>query len=350
MIKNKKTKNVKITRFKRFKRAIAAVFAAIACVLPVGLAGAGCGSGADSGGITVLCTIFSEYDWVKQIISGVTDENGAPALNVKLLGENGIDMHNYEPSAADTMTIGKCAAFVYVGGESDDWVEAAIKSSGNKTLVKINLFEILNDKGLLLCEEEDDHEGEEHDHDGACEYDEHVWLSLKNAQVIVDALCDKICLLDSANAQKYKQNASEYNAKLSELDKSYENAVEKATYDTLVFGDRFPFAYLLNDYGIKHDAAFSGCSADSEASFKTIIRLAEKVDELNLPAIIKIDGATHEIAETVKENTANKNQRIIEFNSMQSVKKAQIESGLTYISVCEQNLNALKIALGVLEK
>lgn len=331
----------------RFKRVLVALLAVFACVLPAALAG--CNKN-DDDGITVLCTIFPEYDWAKQIVNGVTDENGNQIINVKLLGDRGVDMHSYNPSIADIASIAKCDAFVYVGGESDEkWITSAIKSADNSDMVQIRLFDVLEAKGMLLCEDEHDHEGEDHDHEEACEYDEHVWLSIKNAQAIVDALCEKFCALDGANAQKYKQNASEYNAKLAELDKAYESTVKKATYDTLVFGDRFPFAYLLNDYGIKHDAAFSGCSAESEASSETIIRLARKVDELNLPAIIKIDGATHRIAEQIKETTTNKNQVLIELNSMQSVTKSQIDAGLSYVSVCEQNLTALKTALGVIE-
>ncbi len=349
MTKNKKFKDLKDLIYKTKCFLLCAI--AVVCAMPMILGGCS-GDEQENGNPTIVCTIFPEYDWVKQITSGVTDENGNSALNVKLLGENGVDMHNYKPTIADIATIGKCAAFVYVGGESDQWVDEAIISSENKNLVQINLFDVLSEKGMLLCEEEE--EGEEHDHDhdheGDCEYDEHVWLSIKNAQAIVDALCDKICALDSANEQKYKQNASEYNAKLAELDKAYEAAVKNATYDTLVFADRFPFAYLLNDYGIKHDAAFSGCSAESNASFETRARLAKTVDSLKLPAIMKIDGSTTDLAEAVKETTTNKNQRILELNSMQSVKKVQIEGGLTYISVCEQNLATLKIALGVVEE
>lgn len=349
---NRKKLNFKIKT--RVLKAVALIFSLIAAFSAFA-ACAGCaGSNAANDKISVVCTIFPQYDWAKQIINGVNDENGEPVINLSLLGGSGVDMHSYSPTVADIATISKCNAFIYVGGESDDkWVQNALKTAANKNLIEIRLFDVL--EGDLLCEEhthEESGESEEHDHDHgaeACAYDEHVWLSIKNAQKAVNAICEKICALDSANAQEYTKNAQEYIQKLAALNEDYASAVQKATYKTLVFGDRFPFAYLCNDYGIAHYAAFSGCSAESEASFETIIKLANKVDELGLPAIIKTEGASHAIAEKVKDNVTQVSPRILVLDSMQSVTKSQIEGGFSYVSACEANLKILKTALGVIE-
>ena len=184
-----------------------------------------------------------------------------------------------------------------------------------------------------------------HDHHEETEYDEHVWLSLKNAELYVNKIAEDLSALDTANAESYKKNAEAYNKQLSELDTQYADVVKKATNKYLLFGDRFPFRYLVDDYGIKYYAAFVGCSAETEASFETVSFLAKKMDELGLKHVMTIEGPNKKIAETIIQNTKDKNQDILTLNSMQSTTEQDIESGETYLGIMQQNLEVLKKAL-----
>ena len=195
--------------------------------------------------------------------------------------------------------------------------------------------------GEDLCEHM---EGHGHDHEE--EADEHVWLSLKNAKTLVAAIADALQELDPDNKDTYAANTSAYIEKLSALDGAYQSAVDGAARKTVLFGDRFPFRYLVDDYGLRYYAAFAGCSAESEASFETVSFLAKKVDELKLPCVLTIEGKNHKIAETIVENTAEKNQKILTMDSMQSTTSEDVANGTTYLSVMEQNLSMLKEALG----
>ena len=199
------------------------------------------------------------------------------------------------------------------------------------------------------CEHEDADEhddAKEHDHEEEAEYDEHVWLSLKNAQTLCSAISAVLQQIDPDNKDTYAANASAYIKKLSALDADYQAAVDAATRKTVLFGDRFPFRYLAEDYGLRYYAAFAGCSAESEASFETISFLAGKVDELNLPCVLTIEGVQHKIAETIVRNTAAKNQKVLTMDSMQSTTSKDAANGTTYLSVMERNLSVLKEALG----
>ena len=177
------------------------------------------------------------------------------------------------------------------------------------------------------------------------EYDEHVWLSAKNAGTLCNAIAAALEEIDPANKEIYAANAKSYQEKLSALDAEYQSAVDNAARKTVLFGDRFPFRYLVDDYGLSYYAAFAGCSAESEASFDTISFLAHKVDELNLPCVLTIEGAKHKIAETIVQNTVEKNQKILTLDSMQSTTTTDVENGTTYLSVMEDNLDILKQAL-----
>ena len=261
-----------------------------------------------------------------------------------MLLDNGVDLHSYQPTADDLIKISDCDLFVYVGGESDEWVEDALKSAANKDRKVINLLEILGDS----VKEEETVEGmqeEEGDHEEK-EYDEHVWLSLKNAQTLVGAISAALQELDPGNKDTYATNAAAYIEKLSALDGEYQAAVDAATYKTLLFGDRFPFRYLVDDYGLSYYAAFVGCSAESEASFETVSFLAKKVEELKLPCVLTIEGKNHKIAETIVQNTAGKNQKILTMDSMQSTTSQDVARGTTYLSLMAKNLDVLKEALG----
>ena len=187
---------------------------------------------------------------------------------------------------------------------------------------------------------------EGHDHEHEEEADEHVWLSLKNAETLVGAISDALQELDPDNKDTYAANASAYIEKLSALDGAYQSAVDGAARKTVLFGDRFPFRYLADDYGLSYYAAFSGCSAESEASFETVSFLAKKVDELKMPCVLTIEGKNHKLAETIVQSTAGKNQKVLTMDSMQSTTSEDVANGTTYLSAMEQNLSVLKEALG----
>ena len=313
--------------------------------------------------ISIVTTIFPEYDWVREIVG-----NHADKFEITYLMNKGVDLHSYQASAEDIAKVSSADLFIYVGGESDTWAEDAIAEATNKDMKVINLLNSLGSdvkeeevvEGMAAEDEHDhdhseeakdhDHSEEDKDHDHAkegeeVEYDEHVWLSLKNAQKLVMDIEANIESLDPDNAADYAANAQAYVKKLEELDKEYQKAVDESSVKYILVGDRFPFRYLVDDYGLKYSAAFVGCSAETEASFDTITFLAGKLDELGLKNVVTIENSNQKIAKTIIENTKNKDQGLLVLNSLQSVSQKDIDGGLTYLSVMKDNLEVLKKAL-----
>ena len=300
--------------------------------------------------LSIVCTIFPEYDWVKQVLG-----DHAADTDLTYLLDSGMDLHSYQPTAMDMAKIAECDLFVYVGGESDEWVEDALAEAVNKDMQVINLMDVMGDAAKEEevkegMEHDHDHDEEEHEHDheheeDETEYDEHVWLSLKNAKKVCTEITEKLSILDNANKDDYKANLDAYTAQLDKLDGDFKTLTDGAKQKTLVFGDRFPFRYFVDDYGLDYYAAFVGCSAETEASFETIVFLAEKTDELGCSTVFTIENSDHKIAQTIIDNTKAKNQSIAELNSLQSVTKDQIGSGVTYLSLMQSNYDVLKDAL-----
>ena len=298
--------------------------------------------------IKVVTTIFPEYDWVMQILGDKADK-----ADVTMLLDKGVDLHSYQPSTADIAKISEADVFIYVGGESDEWVEDVLKEAKNKKLKVINLMDVMGDKAKEeevkegMQEEEEEHAEEAKDgkEEEEVEYDEHVWLSLKNAKIFTKKIADVLSEVDKDDAKTYQANYESYAKKLDDLDKKYADAVASAKNKTLVFGDRFPFRYLVNDYGLDYYAAFVGCSAESEASFETVTFLAKKIDELGLGNVLTIEGKNHKIAKTVVDNTKNKDQKVLTMDSMQSTTSKDVKDGATYLGIMEKNLEVLKEAL-----
>ena len=300
---------------------------------------------------SIVCITYPEYDWVMNILG-----DKAANFNVTLLQNNGTDLHSYQASIKDIAKISVCDMLVFVGGESDEWVEKAVTEAKNKNMVVVNMMEALGDKvkeeevveGMQAEEEEEeddhDHDGHHHHHDEV-EYDEHVWLSLRNAATLVQTLAQKIAALDPANANVYKANAVSYAKELLDLDAQCKKAVAAAAKKTILFGDRFPFRYLADDYNLKYYAAFVGCSAETEASFETVIFLAKKVDELGLNAVLTIEKSDKKIAKTIVSNTKKKSAEILEMDSLQSITQKDIKAGRSYLSAMKSNLEVLKKTL-----
>jgi len=303
--------------------------------------------------VKIVATTFPVYDWTRAILGDRVDQ-----VDLVLLQQSGVDLHSYSPTASDLRTIVSCDLFLFVGGESDEWAERALALEGaNPKRQSLNLIKSL---GRAAKEEkivegmehshhhnDDAHKGHEHhhhDHEVEHEIDEHVWLSLRHASTLVKAIAAELASIDPANAATYRSNAAAYCDKLSALDRAYSEAVGSASRKTILVADRFPFRYLADDYGLEYYAAFAGCSAESEASFKTIMFLAKKVNEHDLPVILTIEGARHKIAETVRRTTRKRNQRILTLDSLQSTTGEEARTA-RYLDVMERNLDVLKEAL-----
>lgn len=294
--------------------------------------------------LSVVSTVFPAYDWVRELV-GEDNQN----VEVTWLMKNGVDVHSYQPTVDDLVSIANCDVLVYVGGESESWMKEALAQGGKEGRVVVNLMEELGEgvkeeEPLPGVEEDHDHD---HNHEEGHEHemDEHIWLSLKHAVTLTQALAQKLGQVDPHHAQNYLEAQKSYQTKLEQLDQAYQSMVQGAKYDTVLFCDRFPFRYLLDDYGIQYYAAFSGCSAETEASFETVAFLATTLEGLDLPCVLTIEGSDGSLARTVWENTNQNKQTVAQLNSLQAVTQQQAQQGLTYLSAMEANLQALTQAM-----
>lgn len=286
--------------------------------------------GKDDGKLDIVTTIFPSYDFAKEI----SGDNA----NITMLLKSGQESHTYEPTTQDILSIQNCDLFIYVGGENDAWVDDILESFDEPVTV-IKMMDCVQ-----LCEEvhiegTDDHD-HEHDHDH--ETDEHVWTSPKNAMAISQEICDTLCEIDEDNKDEYKKNCENYLSELQKLDGEIREVVESAKRDTLVFGDRFPFLYFAQEYGLNYYAAFSGCSTETEPSAKTIAFLIEKIESEDIPAVLYIEFSAQTVADSIAEQTGTKSLLL---HSCHNVTKEEIEDGASYISLMEGNIEVLKEAL-----
>ena len=288
--------------------------------------------------LRVVATVFPAYDWARVILGAEADHT-----TLTLLADNGIDLHGYQPSVQDSAALSRADVLIYTGGESDAWVDGAIKTATNHAMQTVSLIAALGERAKAE-ETVAGMQADEPDQDDTA-YDEHVWLSLQNAPLLCAAIADALCAADEMNASAYRANLAAYTAELAALDADYRAAIGAAPTKTLVFGDRFPFRYLTDDYGLAYYAAFAGCSAETEASFRTIAFLAEKADALALPAVLHIETSDGKIARTSVQNTQAKSARVLMLDSMQSVTARQIAAGATYLGIMRKNLAVLQEAL-----
>lgn len=279
---------------------------------------------------TIIATNFPAYDFAREITKGSD-------IEVKMLLKPGSESHDYEPSPKDIISISKASMFIYVGGESDEWVDDLLDTIDTSNIQIVKMIDEVNAvyeetvDGMTIEEDEEEEE-----------YDEHVWTSPRNVIAISRAITDKVHKIDPENYSLYESNYSSYKFKLEELDNSFKDVVNNSNRKELIFADRFPFRYFVDDYGLGYYAAFPGCSSETEASAKTISFLINKVKEDNIPVILTIEFSNKKIAKTISKETGAK---ILEFNSAHNISKEDFENGKTYLDIMNDNLKVLKEAL-----
>lgn len=293
-------------------------------------------SNSNSDKIQVVASIFPAYDWAKQII-GDTDR-----IELSLLVKNGSDLHSYQPSVDDIISISNSSVFIYNGGESDTWVNGVIKTGGSDKTIYVNLMERL---GSHLVEEEEvegmqNSEPEEIEESGP-EYDEHVWLSLDNAAYLCQFIAESFAAADPENSTVYKQNADNYISKIAELKSQYQNIFSQTRNNTIIVCDRFPFRYLTDEFGLKYYAAFSGCSAETEASFETVAFLANRLKELNKTTVFRLESSSNRLCETVIASSKISDCSIVSLDSLQSTTLKQALDGKNYLDTMKYNLEKI---------
>ncbi len=299
----------------------------------------GCGQNLSHGGKRIVCTIFPLYDWMRELTAG------ADGVETVLVADNGVDMHSYQPTTGDIVDISTCDMLVYIGGDSDRWVEETALRSGSEKMTRLPLLELMGEDALCAAPH-DHHDEEHHHHHGEDAKDEHLWLSPSAALKLCALLTNELCVMDEANASVYRANFESYSARLEELDRNYRTAAEESRRDMLLFADRFPFRYLADDYSLEYSAAFDGCEAETEAGFETVTRLAARLDDHDLGCVLIIDGSRPDLARTIIAASDSPGAEILTLDSMQSVSGEDIAGGVTYLSIMEENLNVLRQALG----
>ncbi len=292
---------------------------------------------------SIVCTTFPQYDWVKNVIRGNESK-----FDLTLLLDKGTDLHNFQPSAKDIIKVSAADLFIYVGGESDEWVEDALKEAVNKKMIALNLVELLGDgakeEEIVEGMEGDEDEEDESEEEGP-EIDEHVWLSFDNAILYTTEISKALCQLDASDADLYSKNAESYKASLAALKGEFGSLCNSSKRKIVLFGDRFPFRYLVDEFDLTYFAAFVGCSAETEASFETIVFLSNKVNEYELPVVFTIENADGKIANTIISTSGRNDVKVMEMDSLQSITAKQIQDGANYLDAMRKNLEVLKVAL-----
>ncbi len=321
----------------------------ILIILLVVLPTTSCGSQVKNETVTIVTTVFPEYDWVKNILGNHTE-----GIELILLTENGTDLHSFQPTVSDIAKISSCDILICTGGISDTWIDDALKAAPNDERTVIKLMSLLSEDKKLVEQSvhhntNHDHGHDHNDHHGYDHheevYDEHLWLSLKNAKHFCKAITDVLCQKIPEKAAHYTDNCTKYVAKMDKLDSDYAQAVAEADTKNLLFADRFPFSYLTNDYGLTCFAAFPGCSAETEASFETVAFLSNVLNDYSLPAVVILENSEDNLANTVITTAKCKDIRIVSLNSLQSISREDIKNGVTYLDIMKNNLQALCSAL-----
>lgn len=305
-----------------------------ALVFAAALIGCAPNSAAKSDGkINIVTTIFPQYDFARNI--------AGDKANVTLLLRPGAESHSYEPSPQDIIKIKNSAVFIYTGGESDDWVEkilAALDTSQMKVVTLMDCVPVVEEELVEGMQEEE----EEYAREAEPEYDEHVWTSPRNAKLIVQKIAAVLGAVDTPNAAVYQQNAKNYLAELDKLDADFRALTGGAKRKTLIFGDRFPFRYFADAYGLKYFAAFPGCSTETEASPATIRFLIDKTRQEKIPVVLHIELSNQKMAKAIAEATG---ARVRQLHAAHNITRQDFQNGLGYLDLMRQNIAVLKEAL-----
>lgn len=303
-------------------------------ILTIFLVMTGCSNDKKSDKITIVSTIFPGYDFARAV--------GGDNVDITMLVKPGSESHAYDPTPKDIIKIQQSDIFIYVGGESEEWVKDILNDISSKTKVirLMDLVEVKEEETVEGMEAEDHADEEEFVDEG--EYDEHVWTSPINAIKIVKSIENSLVEIDKSQADYYKDNAEKYIAKIKKIDEEIKDILINAKRNDLVFADRFPFRYFVDEYNLNYRAAFSGCSSETEASAKTIAYLVDYVKNNNIPVVLYIELSNQKLADTLVEETGAKK---MEFQSVHNVTEKEFKNGITYVDIMEKNILTLKEAL-----
>ncbi len=286
----------------------------------------------NDGKLSIVTTTFSSYDFTRQIVED--------KANITYLLGPGVDAHSYEPSAADLVKIQNADVFIYIGGEMEKWVEKVFEADTIDTS-KTTIIRVTDTIDTIEEAEVDGAEAEEEEEEEGA-FDEHIWTSPENAIKMMNYLNNKFAELDATNKELYQENTDSYIAKIKDVQAKIKEVVDNKKRDRLVFGDKMPMQYFLNEYGLKASAAFSGCSTETEPSAKTITYLVEKVKEEKIPVVLFIELSTGKTAKSIADETSTEAMQI---QTLHNISKYDFENGETYVSLMERNIDVLKKAL-----
>jgi len=289
--------------------------------------------------LTIVTTNFPSYDFARAVVKDNKD------VELKMLLKPGAESHDFEPTPQDIIDIKNSDLFIYTGGESDEWISDIlddIDTDKTKVIKIMDLVDVKEEEIVDGMEDEEHEEEEEHHDEEEVEYDEHVWTSPVNAIKIVNALRDEVVSIDNDNKKVYEDSAKEYTDKLEKIDNEFKDIVKNAKRKEIIFGDRFPLRYFVDEYNLKYYAAFPGCSAQTEASAKTISYLVDKVKEDKIPVVFHIELSNGKIAEAISKETGAK---VLEFNTAHNISQKDFDAGVTYVDIMEENTKVLKEAL-----
>ncbi len=316
---------------------IISIFLLLAMIVSL-FAGCGVETAKTDNKLSVVCTVFPQYDFVRSIAGDEVD--------IKMLVPLGTESHDFQLenlTVAELKTVATADLVIYVGGESDlDWItELRNTVKDNATwLALTDTVETLEEISSDSMEHIHDHE--HHAHEGHTPYDEHVWTSPKRVMTVVRAITDELCRLDPGNAKTYMANCQEYLAELKQLDIDLTVAVESGTKTQLIFGDRFPFRYLCADYGLSFDACFSGCSSGVDPSVAQMTSLTKSAIESEAKVIFYMENSNSVFAESIAQKVGGKAQLL---HSCHTFSKQELNSGVSYLSVMRENIRKIAEAL-----
>ena len=325
-----------LTNHRNIKRLLTLTSALMALCLLAGCAGGGGSTESDPEKISVVTTIFAPYDFTREI--------AGDAIELRMLLPPGAESHAFEPTAADILAIQNCDLFIYVGGESETWVErilSTIDTDGINIISLMDIVEVVEEELVEGMQSETEHE--EHEHESV-EYDEHVWTSPQNAILIAEKISETLVEIDPENADIYSDNTSMFVSELEALDAEFSSVLADSARQVVVFGDRFPFRYFTESYGLSYFAAFPGCSAETEPSAATVKFLIDKVRSEGIPVVFHIELSSSKIAETIAEATG---AEVLVFYACHGISRGDFETGVGYLELMRLNVEALRVALSV---